>query len=144
MFRNERKRIMLYRAVTLLLGALALTLFVGTPVRADDAKKVAGEKAINKADTHEGTVVRVTADTLVMKGKAKNGEEAKEHSHTLADKAKVTCDGKACKLESLKPDQKVRVTTQKGDKTIAVIVEALNKNEKFDTGNFTGKAPEKN
>jgi hypothetical protein len=144
MFCNERKRIMLYRAVTLFLATLALALFVGTPVLADDAKKVSGEKAASKADTHEGTVVRVTADTLVMKGKAKNGEKAKEHSHTLADKAKVTCDGKECKLETLKPDQKIRVTTKKGDKEIAIIVEALDKNEKFETANFKGKAPDKN
>jgi hypothetical protein len=144
MFCNERKRIMLYRAVPLFLVALALTLFAGTPVLADDAKKASGDKAAIKSDTHEGTVVRVTADTFVMKGKAKNGEVAKEYTYTLADKAKVTCDGKVCLVKDLKPDQKIRVTTKKGDKEIAIIVEALDKNEKFETVNVKGKGPDKN
>jgi hypothetical protein len=76
-------------------------------------------------------VVSVTADKLVMKGKARDGVEAKEHTHTLAAKAKVTCDGKVCKLEDLKPGQRVRVTTRAGDRTIAIRVEALDRNERF-------------
>jgi hypothetical protein len=36
------------------------------------------------------------------------------------------------KLEDLKPGQKIRVTTKKGDKEIAIKVEALDKNERFE------------
>jgi hypothetical protein len=115
---------MMYRALPLFLAALAL--LVGTAVLA------AEDKAVQQGDTHEGTVVSVTADKLVMKGTAKDGEEAKEHTHMLADDAKVMCDGKACKLTDLKKGQKIRVTTKKGDKGIAIKVEALDKDEKFE------------
>jgi hypothetical protein len=124
----------MYRALPFYLIALALALFVGTPVRADK------DKAAERGDRHEGTVVSVTADTLVMKGNAEDGEEARKHSHTLADNARVLCDGKECKLEDLKAGQKVRVTTQKGDKGIAVRVEALSKNKTFEKN---GKDTEK-
>jgi hypothetical protein len=109
---------MVYRALKLFLVALALALFVGTPVLADDK---------NAGDTHQGTVVSVTATKLVMKAK-----DGTEHSHTLAANARVVCDGKECKLDDLKPGQKIRVTTKKGDKETATKVEALDKNEKFE------------
>ncbi len=132
---------MVYRAFSLFLVALALVLFAGAPLHADDQNKAVGDKATERGDTHEGTVVSVTADTLVMKGKAKNGEEAKEHSHKLADNAKVMCDGKTCKLQDLKPGQKIRVTTQKGDRQSVIKVEALDKNQQFEKG--FGKDTEK-
>jgi hypothetical protein len=43
----------------------------------------------------------------------------KEHSHMLATDARITCDGKACRLTDLKPGQKIRVTTKADDKTMA-------------------------
>ena len=132
---------MVYRTLPLLLVAVALALFAGTPLRADDTKKPDADKTAERGDAHDGTVVNVTADKLVMKSKAKDGEEAVEMTHKLADNAKVTCDGKECKLEDLKPGQKIRVTTKSGDKTIAVRVEALDKNEKFEKPD--GKETEK-
>ncbi len=125
---------MVYRAFSLFLVALALVLFASAPLHADDKNQAAGDKATERGNTHEGTVVSVTADTLVMKSKATNGEQAKEHSHKLADNAKVMCDGKTCKLQDLKPGQKIRVTTKKGDRKIVVKVEALDKNQQFDKG----------
>jgi hypothetical protein len=97
--------------------ALALVLLVGMPVLAER----------EKADTHEGTVVSASEKELVMKDK--NGDR---HTHTLAADAKVTCDGKDCKLDDLKPGQKIRVTTKKGDKKVATKIEALDKNKKFE------------
>jgi hypothetical protein len=128
------KRIMVYRALALLLVALGLALFAGTPVPADETRKTDDAKTVQQRHLHEGTVVSVTADKLVMKGKAKDGEEGKEHSHKLADKAKVTCDGKECKLEDLKVGQKIRVTTKGDDRVMATRVEALDKNERFPKG----------
>jgi hypothetical protein len=126
-FRSEKgQRIMMYRLLPLSLVALALALFVGASALADDAK------AADAGKTHDGTVIRVTAEKLVMKDIAKNGVEAKEMTYRLADNAVVTCDGKKCKLEDLKADQKIRVTNQKGDNETIVKVEALNKNEKFE------------
>jgi hypothetical protein len=132
MFCDERKRIRVYRALPLFLVAVALALFAATPLLADEAKRTADDKPAEKGETHEGTVVSVTADKLIMKTKPKDGEEAAEHTHKLADNAKVICDGKDCKLDDLKPGQKIRVTTKKGDKETAVKVEALDKNEKFE------------
>jgi hypothetical protein len=117
-----------------LLATLALVLFAGTPVAGGEKDKDGEAKTTPKRHRHEGTVVSVTADKLVMKGKAKDGEEDKEHSHKLADKAKVTCDGKECKLEDLKVGQKIRVTTRGDDRVMATRVEALDKNERFPKG----------
>jgi hypothetical protein len=115
---NAKEENMLYRAVSLSLLALALALFLGVSAPAD---------VPTKANTHEGTIVSTTATKLVMKAK----DSDKEHSHTLAPGAKVTCDGKICKLEDLRAGQKVRVITKAGDQTIAIRVEALDKEKTF-------------
>ena len=57
---------------------------------------------------------------FVMTNKA-----GKEHSHTLAEDAKVTCDGKACKVADVKAGTKIRVTIQPGDMKVATHVEAI-------------------
>jgi hypothetical protein len=109
---------MMYRKLPVFLGALALAVFVSAPV-------LAGEKA-GKADTHDGKIVSVAGNQLVMTGK-----DGKKHSHTLAADAKISCDGTACKLDDLKAGLRVRVTTAKADKNVAIRVQALNKNESF-------------
>ena len=107
---------MFYRMVPV--AALAVAMFMAAPALA--------EKAADQA-THDGKVVSVTADTIVMTGK-----DGKEHTHALAADAKVTCDGKECKLKELKPGMKIRVTTKKEDKKEATRIEALDKNEDFE------------
>lgn len=107
---------MMYRMFPL--AALALALFVGGPALA--------AKAADEA-THDGKVVSVTGDTMVMTDK-----DGKEHTHTVAADAKVTCDGKECKIKELKPGMKIRVTTKKDDKKAATRIEALDKNEDFE------------
>lgn len=107
---------MLNRILPLCLGVLAVALFVIAPVTAAD-----------DADTHEGKVVSVTATKLVMTNK-----DGKEHTHIIAAATKVSCDGTICKLEDLKPGFKIRVTTKKDDKDVVTLIQALNKNEKFD------------
>jgi hypothetical protein len=108
---------MLYRVLSVSLTVLALTAFAAAQQQ--------------QANTHEGTVVSTTANKLVMKTKAEPGQPAREHAHTLAPGAKVTCDGKACKLDDLKAGEKVRVTTKAGDATVAIRVEALDKQRTF-------------
>lgn len=110
----------MYRILSLCLIALALVVFAGAPALADDK---------DTANTHEGTVVSVTGNQLIMKDKA-----GKEHTHQLAASADITCDGKTCKLSDLKPGQKIRVTTTKGDEKTATKVEALDKNKNFGSG----------
>jgi len=101
---------MMFRTLFAGLATLALAGWLGGPAAADE-----------KADTHEGTVVKAGSATLVMKAEG----DAKEHSHAVAPDAKVTCDGKECKLEDLKAGYKVKVTTEKkDDKTVVTRIEA--------------------
>jgi len=109
-------------------AALALVLWVGAALAQDRAK---GEKRT----THTGTVVSVSGNKLVMR---ERGKEGKEHTHTLAANAKVTCDGKECKLEDLKPGQRIRVSTPKDDPSVANRVEALDKDKSFRAANKEG------
>ncbi len=102
------------------MAAVAVTMFVSSPAWA--AKDAKAEKDV----THDGKVVSVNGNQLVMKGKA-----GKEHTHTLAADAKVTCDGDACKAADLKAGMKIRVTTKHDDKKVATHVEALDKHETF-------------
>jgi hypothetical protein len=69
--------------------------------------------------THEGQVVSVTGDKLTT-----TCSEGKQHCHTVAKDAKVTCDGKASKAADLKAGTHVRVTTNKDDKTMATAVDS--------------------
>ena len=103
------------------LGAIALALFVvSTPAFA--------AKETTEA-THDGKVVSISHEKLVMTNKGST--DSKEHSHKLASDAKVTLDGKACKAEDLKAGMKIRVTTKTGDAKVATHIEAIDKHETF-------------
>ena len=71
------------------------------------------------AKTHEGKVVSVIGDKLTT-----TCGEGKQHCHTVAKDAKVTCDGHNSKAADLKAGTCVRVTTTKDDKTVATAVES--------------------
>jgi len=60
------------------------------------------------------------------------GKDGKDHTHTIAADAKLTCDGTICKSEDLKPGMKIRVTTKKADKEVATKIEALDKRAEFE------------
>ncbi len=108
-----------YRMLSL--GTIALAVFVvGSPAWA--AKDT--EQA-----THDGRLVSVTSDKLVMT--LKGSKDGKEHTHSLAADAKMTLDGKACKLGDLMAGTKIRVTTMKNDQKVATNIEAIAKNEMF-------------
>jgi hypothetical protein len=109
------------RLVTVCLVAVALVLLVG-------ARAVADEKQKDSKNQMEGKVVRIEGNKIVMTDK----DGKNEHTHTLAADARISCDGKECKLTDLRKDQHVRVTTKEGDPTQAVRVEALDKNKDFD------------
>ena len=68
------------------------------------------DSAGDKAQGPEGKIVSVTGDKLVMKGK-----DGKEHTYTLAPDAKISCEGKVCKIEDLKPGMRISLTTHKED-----------------------------
>ena len=111
---------MVSRVLPLFLVVVAVLLWAGLPVSAQQPGQ--------QGDSHEGTVVSVSGDKLVMR--EKDGKA--EHSHTLAPNAQITRDGQAAKLADLKPGMRIRVTTKQGDKTTAVRVEALEKNQEFE------------
>jgi hypothetical protein len=77
--------------------ALALALFAGGAV-ADD----------QNVTTHEGKIVMAGDGKLTMTDK--NG--ANKHTHKVPPAAKITCDGKECKLDDLKEGFFVKVTTK--------------------------------
>src|SRR3954464_10417083 len=101
----------MFRVLALVLAVLAVCLFTSVPVVAAD-------------DTHTGKVVSATGNKLVMTDK----DGKNEHTHTVADTANITCDGKECKLADLKPGTPIRVTISKeGDKKMATRIEANTK-----------------
>lgn len=89
--------------------------------------QVAGfPKKKSASQTFEGRIVSMTGDKLVMSSKA-----GTEYRHTLAEDAKLTCDGAVCQPDALKPGRQIRVTTQQGDRHVLSGIESLNKNAAF-------------
>jgi len=102
----------MYRVLPILLLALAVLLLMSAPavMAADDV-------------TVEGKIVKAADGKLTITDK-----NDKEHMATVAADAKITCDGKECKLEDLKKDFTVKVTCKKdGDKFTALKIEAKTK-----------------
>lgn len=66
---------------------------------------------------HDGKVVSVVGNKLTT-----TCSQGKEHCHTMAKDAKITCDGKAGKAADLKAGTQVHVTCDKADKSIATAV----------------------
>jgi hypothetical protein len=91
-------------------AALAVALFVGAAA--------ANDKPAD--NTHTGLFVSVADGKLTMTDK----DGKNQHSHTVAPDAKITCDGKDCKLEDLKKGFAITVTTKEGDATVAVRIDA--------------------
>lgn len=100
---------MMLRMLQLSAVALVLSLLVvGVPVLA------AGE-------AHEGLVVSAGDGKLTMTDR----DGKNEHTHMVADNAKVTRAGKDIKLNELRKGDEVKVTTaKKGEKTMATRIEA--------------------
>ena len=84
--------------------------------------------------THDGTVVSITGDQLVMASK-----EGQKHSHTLTSDAKLTLDGKTCQAADLRPGTKIRVTTQGPDNSVATRIEGLDRNPNFAASRHDGQ-----
>lgn len=74
----------------------------------------------------EGKIVTADNESLVM-----IAEDAKTHSFIVTKDTKVTCDGKECKASDLPADSRVRVTKDKTDEHVLLIIEAIDKNPDF-------------
>lgn len=99
-----------------LLAVLAVVCLVAMPALAEDKKDLT---------MHEGKVVSTAVGKLVM------SVDGKEHTHTVPADAKVTCDGKNCRLDDLKPGQRIRVWTAKDDAKTALKIAAIDKDKDF-------------
>src|SRR5947208_442854 len=97
------------------LFALAALMYVVGPALAEE------KKAAAKNPTHQGRFVSAEGNKLTMT----MGRDGKEHSHTVAADAKITCDGKECKLSDLKKGVFLRVTTKEGDPNTVVRIDAF-------------------
>lgn len=102
---------MVTRLLVALVATVALAALTSTALAAKD--DAAG-------DTHSGLVVSAGAGKLTMTDK----DGKNEHTHDVAFDAKVSCDGKDCKLEDLKKGTSIKVTTK--DKK-AIKIEATTK-----------------
>ncbi len=78
------------------------------------------------SNAFEGQFVSITGNHLVMTNLA-----GKRCSHTLAQDAKLTCDGTTCTSQDFKAGRKVRVTTKASDRNVATDVETLDKINEF-------------
>lgn len=97
---------------TLLVGlvAFALAAWAVGPVAGED-----------KAGTHEGMVVKAGDGKLTMTNK----EGKDERTQAVSPDAKISFDGKECKLDELKKGYRVTVTTEKkGEDTVVTSIEA--------------------
>ncbi len=100
------------RTLPLLLAVLAVAFFVAAPV------------VFAADETHEGVVVKAESSKVTMTDKDGKNEKTLD----VAKTAKISCDGKECKLEDLKKGVKIKVTTTKeGDKTQVTKIEGSTK-----------------
>ncbi len=83
------------RLLSVVFVGMALALVVGQPALA--------------AETHEGKIVDAANGKLTMTDK----DGKNKHTHDVPATARITCDGKACKLEDLKSGFAVKVTVDK-------------------------------
>ncbi len=74
----------------------------------------------------EGKIVSAHDESLVM-----IADDAKTHSFIITKDTKVTCDGKECKAVDLPANTRIRITKDKTDDHILLIIEAIIKNPDF-------------
>jgi ribosomal 50S subunit-recycling heat shock protein len=84
----------MFRKLTLVAAALALTCFVAAPVLAEE-----------KSDAHVGTFVKAEDNKLYMKG-----ADGKEHVHGMIKDTPITYNGESCKAADLTAGVKIKVT----------------------------------
>jgi hypothetical protein len=95
---------MVVRGFAITLVALGLVALLSASVA------VAGDK-----NTHEGKIVNIKGQMLTMEGK-----DGKEHKHEVTPLAKISCDGKECKLSELKTGLRILVTVDNNDRATRI------------------------
>jgi hypothetical protein len=100
-------QVMFTRLLFACVAAFALTVLTTS---------TAWAKADDKGDTHSGVVVSASGGKLTMSDK----DGKNEHTHDVAKDAKISCNGKDCKLEDLKKGTAVKVT-MKDKKAVQIL-----------------------
>jgi hypothetical protein len=96
-------------------AVLAVALFLAMPTMVIAADE----------DTHDGKIVSAGNSKLTMTDK----DGKNEMTHTVGADAVITLDGKEVKLDDLKAGFAVKVTTKKGEKNVAIKIEATSKDK---------------
>jgi hypothetical protein len=94
-------------------AVLAVALFLTLPTMVIAADE----------DTHDGKIVSAGNGKLTMTDK----EGKNEMSHNVGAECVITLDGKEVKLDDLKAGFTVKVTTKKGEKNVAIKIDATSK-----------------
>lgn len=98
--------------------------------RPGDQKVALAVEAIEKqsdfATAHDGEVVSISGDTLVM-----NGSKQGRHTHRLLATLVITCDGAICQPADLKPGVKIRLSVRTLRLEVATRLEALDMDADF-------------
>jgi hypothetical protein len=105
--------VMHWKMGTLFVVLIGMVVMSRTDVSADDKDQ----------KVHEGKVVKAENGKLTMTDK----DGKNEHTHKVPATAQVSCDGKACKLQDLKKDFLVRLTTTSDAEARVLKVEAKSK-----------------
>jgi len=106
------------RTLPRLLVAVALALFIGAAAFAQAPDQ--------QEQTHEGKIVKAGEGKLTMTDKAGGNR----HTHNVPATAKITCDGKDCKLDDLREGFWVKVSTKNDVNRTVTKVEAKTKGDK--------------
>jgi hypothetical protein len=102
---------MIVRIFAAWVAALGIVLLLNAEARAADP------------EAHEGVVVKAGDGKLTMSDK--NGTN--ERTHQVAADAKISLDGKECRLDELRKGTPVKVTVEvKGERKVATRIEARN------------------
>lgn len=86
----------------------------------------AAPKAESFGDSHDGNMISIAGDRLVM-----SILEGNKYSFRVDAGAIVSCDGTRCLAENLKVGSKIRLTTKTDNKNVVTRIESLDKLSDF-------------
>ncbi len=86
----------------------------------------AAPKCETRDDFHDGTLVSIAGERLVMAS-----TEGHLYSFMVAPDTNVCCNGTTCRAEDLKVGSKIRLTTKAEDKNAVTRIEALDTQAQF-------------
>lgn len=107
-----------------MLSSILISIAIAAPAVAFDSpvNTPRPQEVSQVAKTHDGKVVSVTDEKLVMTDK----DGKNQHNHMITGAAKVMLDGKIVKITELKAGDSIKVTTAEGVVTMIEATRAAN------------------